>query len=216
MTCTARIHAAGLCKQQSCSSSTPIWPICVHTQLTSELHIKAPALHSTYTPLSYPNHGPPLTTDAQARRASFRSLISRPLTDAAPSRSSMPRGCTQRRAKQSTSSQRGCSTAARPRRTRPHPSSTVRPRGSRPYAGQQDETELLSTQKLRENGRHRPAEGARCSGRTRNMRVRGKNGRGHVISHTTSPSARASRLHVVDILLESQALRLRQKKKTRS
>jgi hypothetical protein len=45
------------------------------------------------------------------------------------------------------------------------------------------------------------------------MRVRGKNGRGHVISHTTSPSARASRSHVVEILLESQALRLKRKKR---
>jgi hypothetical protein len=41
--------------------------------------------------------------------------------------------------------------------------------------------------------------------------VRGKNGRGHVISHTTSPSARDSRSHVVEILLESQALRLTKK-----
>jgi hypothetical protein len=151
MTCTARIHAAGLCKQQSCSSSTPIWPICVHTQLTSELHIKAPALHSTYTPLSYPNHGPPLTTDPQARRASFRSLISRPLTDAAPSRSSMPRSCIQRRAKKSASLQRRSLSAASPRRTCLHPSSTGEPRGGSPCAGRQDETKFVYMQQLREN-----------------------------------------------------------------
>jgi hypothetical protein len=161
MTCTAGIHAARLCKQQSCISSTPI-----HTQLTSKLHIKVLALHSTYTPLPYSNHGPPLTIDAQARCASFCSRPSRSHIDAARSPSSKLRSCVQTRAKQSASLQRGCSSAPRPRRTRLPPSRTGEPRGSRPRAGQHNETIFLYTQHLRENGRPGPAErrrGARDS-----------------------------------------------------
>jgi hypothetical protein len=175
MSCTAGIHASRLCKQQSCISSTSI-----HTQLTSELHTTLLALHSTYTPLPHPNHGARLTPDAQARRASFCSRPSRSHTDAARSPGSMPGSCVQTRTKRSVSLQRSCSSAARPRWTRPHPSSTGGPRGSRPRAGQQDDKTFLYMQQLRENGWHRPAEAARCSGRTRD-RARGKDGRGHVM-----------------------------------